>query len=208
VTTQRDVDLVTYYNREVHTRRERKLPPERLVNRAAFIELLHREGRRSLVEIGAGAGRDAEEFVRVGLAYTGVDLSPEAVALCRSLGLDAQVGSAMSLPFADDSFDAAWSMSTLVHVAAGDLDSALREIVRVVRPGAPVAIGTWGAAIDHEEAWDDGSEFGPPRFFSSRTDAGLQSALSAHGEIEKWLVWAAGERNHYQWAVLRTRSTP
>lgn len=201
---QREVDLVTYYDNEVRTRAERALPPERVVRRDAFVERLGRERRRSVLEVGTGAGRDGAAFAASGLAYTGVDLAPEAVAYSRSLGLDVQVGSALDLPFPAASFAAGWTMSTLLHIADEDLDAALAEIVRVLRPSAPLAIGLWGDVQSHEQRWGERPEFGPPRFFSIRSDDALRAALARHGTVEEWTTWEGHDVMHYQWAVLRT----
>jgi SAM-dependent methyltransferase len=95
-------------------------------------------------------------------------------------------------------------MSTLLHVADEDLDAALAEIVRVLRPGASLAIGLWGDDVGGERVWQDDSGFGPGRFFSIRTDSAMQAALARHGAVEQWLSWSSGGAMHYQWALLRT----
>lgn len=198
--TDHDADLVAYYDNEVRARASRQLPPERLAGRLEFLELLAREGRRSIVEVGAGGGRDGRAFASAGLDYRGVDLSPGSVETCRSFGLDVEVGSALDLPYDDASFDAGWTMSTLLHI--DDLDAALSELVRVVRPGAPLAIGTWGADTDRAASWDEGNGYGQ-RYFTVRSDTTLRAALTRHGTLEAWRTHP-GDGEHYQWAILRT----
>jgi SAM-dependent methyltransferase len=202
--SQREADLVAYYDAEVRDRIDRPLPPHRLAQRDAFLNQVKGEGLKSVVEIGSGPGRDGEAFVAAGLTYTGVDLAPESVKACRSLGLDAQVGSVLQLPFEDAAFDAGWTMSTLLHVANEDLWAALAEIVRVLRPQSPLAIGLWGDKVVRESTWDGDRDFGPPRFFSIRTDDVLRGELQKHGTIESWMTWDDGGPMHYQWALLRT----
>jgi SAM-dependent methyltransferase len=201
---QRETDLVAYYDNEVRDRVDRSLPTQRVAQRVAYLELLEREGIRSILEIGSGPGRDGDAFAAAGLAYTGVDLAPASVAACRSRGLDAQVASVLDLPFEDCSFGAGWTMSTLLHIADEDLDAALAEIARVLHPESPLAIGLWGDQTGGESLWRDGTDFGPPRFFSIRTDDVLLAALRRHGTVEQWLTWQGNESMHYQWAVLRT----
>jgi SAM-dependent methyltransferase len=121
-----------------------------------------------------------------------VDLAAASVEACRALGLRAEVASVLDLPFADATFDAGWTMSTLLHVADEDLDQALREIVRVLRAGAPRAIGLWGDATGGERVWEDGTGYGPGRFFSIRTDEGLREALGRYGDVKEWLTWDDG----------------
>jgi SAM-dependent methyltransferase len=199
----RERDLAAYYDGEVRERAGRGLPPDRVRRRDEFIRLLAAERRRSVVEIGAGPGRDGTAFVAAGLAYSGVDLAPASVAACRAAGLDAHVASVHELPFADGTFAAGWSMSTLLHVADVDLDAALAEVVRVLVPGAPLAIGLWGAEEDTEGVHGP-AVHGPARFFSFRTDERVRAALARHGTIERWLTSPGPGDGHYQFAVVRT----
>lgn len=148
---RRERDLIEYYGNEVRARAERDLPDKRVARRTAYLQQVDREGRRSLLEIGCGPGRDAQAIVSAGFGYTGVDLAPASVDVCRSHGLDARVASVLALPFDDATFDAGWTMSTLLHIADDDLDQALSEIIRVLRPGAPLAIGLWGDTTAREQ---------------------------------------------------------
>ena len=201
---QRENDLIAYYNNEVQARAGRDLPDERVARRTAYLRRLERDGHRSVLEIGCGPGRDGQAIATAGFDYTGVDLASASVETCRSLGLKAEVASVLDLPFEDATFDAGWTMSTLLHVADDDLDQALAEIVRVLRPGAPLAIGLWGDASGSEQVWQDDKGFGPGRFFSIRTDAVLRETLQRHATVEEWLTWdEGGGAMHYQWAVVR-----
>ncbi|WP_432878444.1 class I SAM-dependent methyltransferase [Kribbella sp. CA-245084] len=199
---EREQDLIAYYSNEIGARTDRALPEPRVARRDAFLTRLRDEGRHSVVELGCGPGRDGEAIAGAGFAYTGVDLSPASVEACRSLGLDARVASVLELPFEDGTFDAGWTMSTLLHVADEDLDQALGEIVRVLRPGAPLAVGLWGSASGGENVWDDGKGYGPGRFFSIRTDDGLRAVLERYGVLTEWATWDDESALHYQWAVV------
>jgi SAM-dependent methyltransferase len=201
---RRERDLVAYYDNEVHERAGRELAADRVARRGAFVERLRAEGRRSVLEVGTGPGRDGTALARAGLDYTGVDLAPASVAVCRDLGLDVRVASVLDLPFADGTFDAGWTMSTLLHVADADLDAALAEIVRVLRPAAPLAVGLWGGR-DFEEGLHGEPKDGPARFFSFRSDEKVRAALERHGTVEIWETWENTSDLHYQFAVLRTR---
>ncbi|HWD80190.1 MAG TPA: class I SAM-dependent methyltransferase [Kribbella sp.] len=204
---EREQDLIAYYTAELQTRADRTLPEPRVARRTAYLDQLRREGRATLLEIGCGPGRDGEAIAAAGIAYTGVDLSPASVEACRALGLQAEVASVLELPFADATFDAGWTMSTLLHVADEDLDQALQEIVRVLRPGAPLAIGLWGDVSGGEHVWEDGTGYGPGRFFSIRSDDGLRSVLERYGDLEEWATWEDDRVMHYQWAVLRVSAS-
>jgi ubiquinone/menaquinone biosynthesis C-methylase UbiE len=119
---------------------------ERLIEeRSAYApwlrESLDYEGARGLdvLDVGCGQGIDLVEYARAGARVVGVDLTPRHVELARlhlaALDLEAEVvqGDAESLPLADESFDRVSSNGVLHHTP--DIDRALREIRRVLRPG-------------------------------------------------------------------------
>ena len=72
-----------------------------------------------------------------------VDLSPRALDEARSkLGDrgDYVQASLLELPFPDDHFDAAVSLHTIYHIDRDRQESAVRELVRVLKPGARAVI--------------------------------------------------------------------
>lgn len=187
--------LVDYYEREMAERATRPRGEERERRLAAFLDTVRREGFTSVVEVGCGAGRDGVVIARAGVAYTGLDLTPAAVELCRGLGLDAHVGRATELPFEKDAFDAAWTMSTLMHLPGDEMVTALAELRRVVRTGGLIEVGVWGSDTSGE--WtDDGG-----RYFRSRSDDELRGLLAAVGEVVAFDTWTHfTDGGHYQWA--------
>jgi ubiquinone/menaquinone biosynthesis C-methylase UbiE len=97
-------------------------------------ELVRRVGeRKELLEVGCGTGLVLERTARFARRAVGIDLSPGMLSRARQRGLDVHEASATSLPFADASFDVAYSFKVLSHVP--QLDVALAEMLRVVRPG-------------------------------------------------------------------------
>jgi len=103
------------------------------------LDALALDGKKVL-EIGLGQGADSEQLIRRGAAYTGVDLTPESIERVtarfrlRDLPYDALVnGSALELPFPDDSFDLVYSHGVLHHIP--DIRTAQAEIHRVLKPG-------------------------------------------------------------------------
>lgn len=78
-----------------------------------------------------------------GATVVGVDISPPIVAAARrafdGLPYRASVGDVRRLPFADDSFDAVYSMGTVEHF--DETERALAEIRRVLRPGGRAIVG-------------------------------------------------------------------
>jgi SAM-dependent methyltransferase len=96
------------------------------------------EGKHVL-EIGLGQGADSEQIIRRGAIWSGLDLSSESISRVstrlRLRGLPYQkleCGSALSIPFADDTFDLVFSHGVLHHIP--DVITAQKEIARVLKP--------------------------------------------------------------------------
>jgi ubiquinone/menaquinone biosynthesis C-methylase UbiE len=117
-----------------------------------LIELCHIEGGQHVLEVGCGVGATVPYLVkRVGCRVTAVDLlermAQQAQARARAQGVEARsafaAADARRLPFADSVFDAVIMES--VNVFFEDKQEAMREYVRVTRPGGYVGITemTW-----------------------------------------------------------------
>ncbi len=93
------------------------------------------------LEIGAGTGFFVLNLMQAGLAKSAVvtDISPGMVEVAvrngAGLGLDVtgQVADAETLPFEDGEFDLVIGHAVLHHIP--DVELALREVLRVLRPG-------------------------------------------------------------------------
>lgn len=198
-----DADLAAYYDAEARASARGGLDAMRLGIRDGFVTVLQSEARRRLVDVGAGPGRDTVEFHRSGFEAVGVDLAPANIAAMRARGAPGAAGSLYALPFADGTFDALWTMSTFVHVPHERFDDAMTELVRVVTPGAPLAIGTWGGR-DFEGVPEFG-ELRPYRFFSLSSHERWRTMLERHGHLEHFETYPASDPSgwEYQYAVLR-----
>jgi SAM-dependent methyltransferase len=95
----------------------------------------HAEGR-DVLEVGCGTGLILERLAKIASQARGVDLSAGMLEKARARGLNVVQGSATELPFPDASFDVACSFKVLAHVP--DLQQALSEMARVVRPGGVI----------------------------------------------------------------------
>lgn len=92
-----------------------------------------------VLEIGCGMGTDGAQFAKAGADYTGIDLTDAAVELARKRfqvsGLKGEfhVADAERLDFPEASFDLVYSHGVLHHTP--DIEAAVREIHRVLKPG-------------------------------------------------------------------------
>ena len=104
-----------------------------------------------VLEVGCGWGEFAARMRdELGATVVAVDLSPRMVELARERGVDARVGDVQQLPFDDASFDCAVANWMLYH--APDIDRALAELARVLRPGGRLVAATNGKR-HLEELW-------------------------------------------------------
>jgi ubiquinone/menaquinone biosynthesis C-methylase UbiE len=96
-----------------------------------------------ILDVGSGIGGPARYFARrFSCRVTGIDLTAEfcdvARTLTRAVGLADRVafeqGNALAMPFADASFDGAYSMNVSMNIA--DKAALYREVRRVLKPGA------------------------------------------------------------------------
>jgi SAM-dependent methyltransferase len=91
-----------------------------------------------ILDAGCGTGGNLERFGRIGVA-TGVEPSPQAVALCRERGLPRVHESPLeALPFDDGGFDLVAATDVIEHIAAER--EALTELRRVTAPGGTMLL--------------------------------------------------------------------
>ena len=94
------------------------------------------EASGSLLDVGCGTGGYTAALAERGWDVTGVDISEDMLRLARERGARTVRADAAALPFEDASFDAA--VSVLTNTDLDDLAAVVHEIVRVLRPGAPL----------------------------------------------------------------------
>lgn len=99
-----------------------------------------RPGQRAL-EVGCGTGIFLEAAATTGASIVALDLSADLLAQARARVAAAgkvrlSLGNAEQMPFRDASFDAVYGSSILHHL---NIDAALTEIHRVLRPGGRIA---------------------------------------------------------------------
>jgi SAM-dependent methyltransferase len=114
-------------------------------------------GQRVL-DVACGTGVVAVTAARMGARVSGVDFTPKLLDRAREnadiakLEIEFKEGDVEQLPFEDSSFDVV--LSQFGHIFAPRPDLAVREMLRVLRPGGTVAFSTW-----------------PPELFLGRTIA-------------------------------------
>jgi len=131
---------------------------------AGIVEPLARG--RDVLEVGCGTGLILKRIRDAARSLTGLDISRGMLAEARRRGFAVTEGSATHLPFADESFDLAYSFKVLAHVP--DVRLALHEMARVVRPGGYVVAEFYNRLSIRRLAKVLG---GPGRISAARTEA-------------------------------------
>jgi ubiquinone/menaquinone biosynthesis C-methylase UbiE len=96
-----------------------------------------------LLDIGCGTGHWSRIFAARGFEVTGVDLSPEMIAVARaghSPGCRFEIADACCLPFDNDSFEVVAAITSLVFIA--EPKTAVSEMFRCVKKKGKVIIGS------------------------------------------------------------------
>ena len=112
----------------------------RVILDPALDELLNNIEGKAVLDLGCGEGRYSRKLKKRGANVTGIDPVPEFIERARSLDTVSKYveAKAENLPLDDSSFDLVLSYLSIVDIV--DLESASREIARVMRPGGQLVI--------------------------------------------------------------------
>ncbi|MDP2340794.1 MAG: class I SAM-dependent methyltransferase [Deltaproteobacteria bacterium] len=100
-----------------------------------------------VADVACGPGTLALLAAERGHRVKALDFAPAMIerlkleARKRQVDVDGVVGDGLALPWADSSFDAAFSMFGLIFFA--DRDRGFRELLRVLRPGGTAVVSSW-----------------------------------------------------------------
>jgi ubiquinone/menaquinone biosynthesis C-methylase UbiE len=109
-----------------------------------------------VLDVGTGTGVAAEAAASAGGWAIGIDRSPGMVAVGRRARPSLRLVSAdaIDLPFRTASFDA--ELSNFVLAQFTKAETALHDMVRVLRPGGVMAVSVWADRLDDlQRAWTD-----------------------------------------------------
>ena len=192
---------------------------------------------RDVLEVGSGAGQCSRWVRAQGGRGIGLDLSHRQLQHSRrldevtGLAVPSVRGTATALPFRDASFDAVFSSFGALQFVA-DLDDAVAEVARVLRPG-----GRFAFSITHPTRWMFPDDPGDEGLVASQSywdrrpyvevdeASGAVSYVEHHRTLGDWVAvlaahgfrlttllepeWPEGhERVWGGWSAVRGRLTP
>jgi len=111
------------------------------------------EGQRVL-DVGTGTGAGAAEAVRAGARVIGVDRSVPMLAVGRRSRPDLTfvAGEVIDLPFRERAFDTVMGNFVFAHFVK--VETALFDLVRVLRPGGRIGFTSWSDGADaFQDTW-------------------------------------------------------
>lgn len=146
-------------------------------------------GFKKLLDFGCGLGRHAVFFAKEGFDVSAFDLSEAGAAHLRDwasrekLSVDVRTADMLALPYGDEAFDGLFAYHVISHTDTKGMQTILKEIRRVLRPG-----GEFYLTLCSKAAWlygypdaprldentllktEDGPEKGVPHFFVDLDD--------------------------------------
>ncbi|MDO8634235.1 MAG: class I SAM-dependent methyltransferase [archaeon] len=134
---------------------------------------------KKVLDAGCGAGRDIKEFLNKGFEVTGVDYSVENIKVAKQSFPRAKLfeGNILQMGFIPgNSFDGVWACASVLHVKKADLQRALQEFRRVLKPKGRLFVSVKkgeGEKIVEDEAGK--------RFFSFYKESEMKEAIERAG---------------------------
>jgi ubiquinone/menaquinone biosynthesis C-methylase UbiE len=149
---------------------------------AVFIKLLI--PNQKILDVGCGFGRNLKAFLDYGLDVYGFDGSKELLKIARIQAPKAKLkllDMRNRLPYQANFFDAVWARNSLHHLESINLNQALAELKRVLKPNGLIFI-EWkegkAAMITKEE-----KAFGKKRFYNLHSKAEVEKLIKDAGFI-------------------------
>ena len=131
-----------------------------------FIKWAGITGGNTVLDVGCGTGVAALAAARTGARVTGVDLTPELVARAKEnaqmMNLEGTFleGDAEAIPLPDASFDVV--ISQFGHMFAPRPDVAVKEMLRVLKPGGTLAFTSWPSELFVGRMFAVNGRYAPP----------------------------------------------
>lgn len=151
---------------------------------------------RSVLDHGAGTGRDTGVFLSLGWAYTAADISPLMVESIRVKfpGVDARIDDVTESRLKSEGWDLVYSGAVICHLPLNRVPDALRELTRL----ACCYVLIYTPYTHNEATWTEERE----GFIFTHFNRGeLRRLLEVNAPVERWV-----ESGDTVMALLRKRT--
>lgn len=146
-----------------------------------------------ILDAGCGYGYHAVRLASHGLRVTGLDFSHAALrqarATVRRAGMASRIrlhqGDLLHMPYADGTFEYVNCWGVLMHIP--DLEGALRELARVLRPGGKLVV-----TENNAQSWDVRVLEPAIRLTKRTLGRPLKERVHTHRGVEEWAEDARG----------------
>jgi ubiquinone/menaquinone biosynthesis C-methylase UbiE len=145
------------------------------------------------LEVGCGNGKNM--LYRKNLKLQGIDICSSFVQKCKEKNLSVDMGTMISLPYRDNSFDFVYCIAALHHLETSELRlKAIQEMIRVCKPGGKIFILVWAFEQESDSkrkfetqdtfvSWkDENTKTISYRFYHVYTKNELESEISSSSE--------------------------
>lgn len=201
--TDQEQKTLQYYNQTGHAWiEEQKVPSFWIQEIETFASLLP---FGTILEVGAGAGKEASLLCQKGYDYIGTDISPTMIKYALTLNPGATILH-LSLydltVFRSNTFDGFWAAAVFLHVPKERLDEAFTPLKNVLKPGAI------GCITLKKGAGEEIDQTG--RFFSYFTHDEFAARLEKHDFIIELSYERSGIKQitTYTWLVFFVKYMP
>ena len=176
-------NIQKFYNQEAEIRNEKYIKPDWKNNiRESFLKIIKIENKRTLLELGAGAGYDSLFFIDNGLKVIAIDLSTEMVKKCIEKDIETYELDFYDLSSLNKKFDCVYTLNTFLYVPKNDFLKVIKEIESILNLNGLFYMGLYGGNdIEKEMVFSDVSDV--PLFFTFHSEDYLKFTLKEYFEI-------------------------
>lgn len=155
----------------------------------------------TVLDAGSAAGRDTNILSQNGYKVTGIDLSIKLLEIANRTypELHFESGDVRKLEFPVESFDAIWSLAVLHHLEKEDVQKALKEFYRVLKPNGAVMISVKSG--QGTKKIRDKHFLNKEREFHLISASELDSLLKEAGFTEKELIESKSRSGEMMWVI-------
>lgn len=156
-----------------------------------LVDLLEASPGDRILEVGCGTGNLLLSLPDIGVDRVGVDSSDAMLRIAHQkarkmdCGVQLEHACAEALPFDDASFDAIYSVNALEFAA--DQERAVREMVRVLKPGGRLIL----AVLNRRSLWGAAQQLKRP--FASKDNAYYRGRFLTRRELHDLVSAALGD---------------